>query len=195
MSFSSYLMALDDRVACAAPSCYLTSFRRLIDTMGPQDAEQNIHGQLAFGMDHADYLMMRAPKPTLILASTQDFFDITGTWDTFRQAKRFYTRLGFAERVELVETDASHGYPQRALPCACGTARRYAFGEAANASRTRSGVKGIVRIRTPVASKMALPMAAGTGQMAGSPAPSASSSGRSISATSMAGTSENVRMW
>jgi hypothetical protein len=63
-------------------------------------------------MDHADYLMLRAPKPTLILASTQDFFDIAGTWDTFRQAKRFYTRLGLGERVELVETDAKHGYPQ-----------------------------------------------------------------------------------
>jgi dienelactone hydrolase len=111
-TLTSYLMALDERVACAAPSCYLTSFRRLIDTIGPQDAEQNIHGQLAFGMDHADYLMLRAPKPTLILASTEDFFDISGTWDTFRQAKRLYTRLGFAERVELVETDAKHGYPQ-----------------------------------------------------------------------------------
>ena len=111
-TLTSYLMALDDRVTCAAPSCYITSFRRLIDTIGPQDAEQNIHGQLVFGMDHADYLMMRAPKPTLILASTYDFFDINGTWDSFRQAKRFYTRLGFPEHVNLVETDAKHGYPK-----------------------------------------------------------------------------------
>lgn len=111
-TLTSYLMALDDRVACAAPSCYLTSFRRLLETRGPQDAEQNVHGQLAFGMDHADYVMMRAPKPTLILAATQDFFDIQGTWDSFRQAKRFYTRLGFPERVELVETDTEHGYPR-----------------------------------------------------------------------------------
>jgi dienelactone hydrolase len=111
-TLTSYLMALDDRVACAAPSCYITSFRRLLDTLGPQDAEQNIHGQLAFGMDHADYLMLRAPKPTLILASTHDFFDIQGTWDTFREAKRFYTRMGLSERVALVETDAKHGYPK-----------------------------------------------------------------------------------
>jgi dienelactone hydrolase len=111
-TLTSYLMALDDRVACAAPSCYITSFRRLIDTIGPQDAEQNIHGQLAFGLDHADYILLRAPRPTLVLASTMDFFDIEGTWNTFRQAKRMYTRLGFAERVDLVETDAKHGYPQ-----------------------------------------------------------------------------------
>jgi dienelactone hydrolase len=114
-TLSSYLMALDDRVACAAPSCYLTSFRRLIETIGPQDAEQNIHGQIAFGLDHADFVLMRAPKPTLILAGTRDFFDIQGTWDAYRQAVRWYTRLGFPERVALVESDTEHGFslPQR----------------------------------------------------------------------------------
>lgn len=111
-TLSSYLMALDDRITAAAPSCYLTSFRRLLETIGPQDAEQNIFAQLAFGMDHADYLIVRAPKPTLILASTYDFFDIEGTWDTFRQAKRVYTRLGLPERVAIVETPNKHGYPQ-----------------------------------------------------------------------------------
>jgi dienelactone hydrolase len=111
-TLTSYLMALDDRVACAAPSCYITSFRRLIETIGPQDAEQNIFGQLDAGLDHADYLLLRAPRPTLILASTHDFFDIAGTWDSFRQAKRFYTRLGYPERVEMIELDARHGYPR-----------------------------------------------------------------------------------
>lgn len=111
-TLTSYLMALDHRVQCAAPSCYLTSLPRLLATIGPQDAEQNIFGQIAIGLDHADYVMLRAPRPTLILASTHDFFDIDGSWDTFRQAKRFYTRLGFPERVNLVETDAKHGFPQ-----------------------------------------------------------------------------------
>lgn len=111
-TLTSYLMALDNRVACAAPSCYLTSFPRLLATLGPQDAEQNIHKQIALGIDHADYIHFRAPKPTLILASTHDFFDITGTWDTYREAKRLYTRLGYPERVTLIETDAKHGYPK-----------------------------------------------------------------------------------
>jgi dienelactone hydrolase len=109
---TSYLMALDDRIVAAAPSCYLTGFERLLDTIGPQDAEQNIYGQLAFGMDHADYLMMRAPTPILMCAATKDFFDITGTWNMFRYAKRLYTRLGFAERIDLMENDAGHNYNQ-----------------------------------------------------------------------------------
>ena len=109
-TMTSYLMALDERIRVAAPSCYLTTFRRLMETIGGQDAEQNIHAQIGFGMDHADYVMMRAPKPTLMCTATHDFFDIDGSWDCFRQAKRFYTRLGFGERVDLIETDAKHGF-------------------------------------------------------------------------------------
>jgi cephalosporin-C deacetylase-like acetyl esterase len=110
-TLTSYLMALDDRIVAAAPGCYLTSMRRLMETIGPQDAEQNIHAQIAFGMDHTDYVLVRAPKPTLILTATRDYFDISGSWATFRQAKRWYTRLGFAERVDLFETDDQHGFP------------------------------------------------------------------------------------
>ncbi len=107
---TSYLMSLDDRIIAAAPSCYITSFERLLSTIGPQDAEQNIFGQLAFGMDHADYLMMRAPTPIIICAATKDFFDIGGTWESFRYAKRLYSRMGFAERINLLENDATHNY-------------------------------------------------------------------------------------
>lgn len=108
-TMTSYLMALDDRIACAAPACYVTTFERLIQTIGPQDAEQNIFGQLAFGMEQTDYLLMRAPKPTLVCSTTDDFFDITGTWDTARQAKRFFGTLGAPECVDLVEAPGKHG--------------------------------------------------------------------------------------
>ncbi len=97
-TLTAYLMALDDRIAVAAPSCYITSLERLFATIGPQDAEQNITGQVAAGMEHADYVTMRAPKPTLLTVGTRDFFDIQGSWDTFREVKLIYGRLGFGER-------------------------------------------------------------------------------------------------
>ncbi|WP_165221272.1 alpha/beta hydrolase family protein [Aquisphaera insulae] len=109
-TLTSYLMALDDRIAVAAPSCYITSLERLFATIGPQDAEQNITGQVAAGLDHADYIAMRAPKPTLLCTGTRDFFDIQGSWDTFREAKQLYGRLGFGERIDLFESDETHGY-------------------------------------------------------------------------------------
>jgi cephalosporin-C deacetylase-like acetyl esterase len=119
-TLTCYLMALDDRIVCAAPGCYITSFKRLLAEAGPQDAEQNIHGQITKGMDHADYIMMRAPKPTLVLCATGDFFDIRGTWDSFREAKRLYAKLGFAERVDILEANEKHGY---SLPLRTGMVR------------------------------------------------------------------------
>lgn len=110
-TLTAYLMALDERIACAAPTCYLTTFRRLLATAGPQDAEQNLFGQLRDGLDEADYVLMRAPLPTVLCAGTRDAtFDVTGTWDIFREAKRVYARLGHSEQVDLVEADEPHGF-------------------------------------------------------------------------------------
>ncbi|MCC6509233.1 MAG: hypothetical protein IT423_09010, partial [Pirellulaceae bacterium] len=76
-----------------------------------QDGEQNIFGQIAFGMDEADYCIMRAPKPTLICAGTRDVtFDFGGTWELFRDAKRFYSRIGHPDMVDLAAPDAPHGF-------------------------------------------------------------------------------------
>jgi dienelactone hydrolase len=109
-TMTAYLMALDDRISVAAPSCYITSLERLLATIGPQDAEQNITGQVAAGLEHADFVTMRAPKPTLISVGTRDFFDIQGSWDTFREVKLIFGRMGFGERVELFESDEEHGF-------------------------------------------------------------------------------------
>jgi dienelactone hydrolase len=111
-TLTSYLMALDNRIVCAAPSCYITSLERLFATIGPQDAEQNITGQVALGIEHADYLTMHAPRPTLLATATQDFFDIQGSWTSFREATRIFGILSHAERVNLVEYDTKHGYPK-----------------------------------------------------------------------------------
>ena len=118
-------MALDDRIVAAAPGCYLTGFRSLLSTIGVQDAEQNIHGQLKFGMDHADYVIMRMPKPTLIMAATDDYFDIKGAWNLFREGKRVATKLGFPDRVELVEPDTKHGFPPQMQLAAANWFRRW----------------------------------------------------------------------
>jgi hypothetical protein len=108
---TAYLMALDDRILAAAPGCYLTTFKKLIETKGPQDGEQNIAGQIAFGMDEADYCIIRAPKPTLICAGTRDVtFDFGGTWELFRDAKRFYSRIGHPDMIDLAAPDAPHGF-------------------------------------------------------------------------------------
>ncbi|MDD4267960.1 MAG: acetylxylan esterase [Thermoguttaceae bacterium] len=127
-TLTSYLMALDDRIQAAAPGCYLTSFRRLLETVGPQDAEQTIFSQIAFGLDHADYVLIRAPRPTLMMVATADYFDIDGAWHSFRQAKRWYGRFGHAERMDLVEVDGGHGFPAPMREAAARWMRRWLLG-------------------------------------------------------------------
>ena len=112
-------MVLDDRIVAAAPGCYLTNLRRLMETIGAQDAEQNIHAQIAFGMDHADYVLARAPQPTLIMTATRDFFDIAGSWAAFRQAKCWYGRLG----LRRARGFAPRSTTGTAFPARCGRPR------------------------------------------------------------------------
>ena len=111
-NLTSYLMAYDERIMAAAPGCFMTTHRRKNERPGPGDAEQNLFGQIKEGFDHPDFIITRAPKPTLILSATFDYVPIEGAWDAFRQAKRVYTQLGYPERVSLVETHSKHGLNQ-----------------------------------------------------------------------------------
>jgi hypothetical protein len=104
---TTYLMALDDRIAAAAPSCCISS---TFCGWGPGDPEQNLFGQMTFPLDHPDWLMIRAPMPVLVCAATQDFFNAGLAWNTFRYAKRLLTRMGMSERVDILENDAGHNY-------------------------------------------------------------------------------------
>jgi dienelactone hydrolase len=128
-TLTSYIMALDERVGFAAPACYLTTFRQLIGTIGPQDSEQNIFGQVAYGMDHTDYVLMRAPRPTLICCSAGDYFDVQGTWDNFRQSKKYYSLLGDPLAVDLVEDKGKHGITKLQRETLTRLARRWFLGD------------------------------------------------------------------
>src|SRR5262249_38166206 len=128
-TLTAYLMALDDRILAAAPSCYVTSLERLFATLGPQDAEQNITGQVALGIEHADYVAMRAPRPTMLLLATQDFFDLKGSWDTFREAKQLYGIMGYSERADLAEYNTKHGYGKGQRESAVRFMRRWLVGK------------------------------------------------------------------
>jgi cephalosporin-C deacetylase-like acetyl esterase len=107
---TAYLAALDDRIHVAAPSCYLTSWRRLLETIGPQDAEQNLPPWLGDGLDHADFIYAFSPRPYLILSAMRDFFSIDGARATYEEAQRIYTLTGAAEKLRMVEADDGHGY-------------------------------------------------------------------------------------
>jgi len=125
---TSYLMALDDRVQCAIPSCFTTTIEKLYATVGPQDGESCIPGQVASGFGHSDFSILRASRPTQLNTPARDYYDIEGAWDTFRQAKRTYGILGHAERMDLFETDAPHSISKPGREASVRWMRRWLLG-------------------------------------------------------------------
>jgi hypothetical protein len=110
---TAYISALDDRVAASAPAGYITSYRRLMESIGVADGEQNLYHGILNGIDHADFIEIRAPKPTLIIATTRDFFSIQGTRETYSEVKRMYELSGQPDNVEITEDDDGHGYTKK----------------------------------------------------------------------------------
>ncbi len=105
---SAYIAAMDERIKAAAPENYITNFTRLIQTAGPQDAEQNLFNSIAKGLDMADYLLVRAPKPTLMITTTRDMFSIQGARETAKEVSRIYKAYGKPENFRMITDDAPH---------------------------------------------------------------------------------------
>lgn len=105
---SVYIAAMDNRILAAAPECYVTSFDKLLRSMGPQDAEQNLFHFFDKGLDMADFLEVRAPKPTLMVTTTSDIFSIEGAREVFSEVKNTYQAFGTSQQLSMVEDDAGH---------------------------------------------------------------------------------------
>lgn len=101
---------VDGRVKVAVPCCYITTFawRRRSWTTG--DAEQNLVGQLAACLDHADLLRLAAPRPLLVGSGALDYFPLPGAKQSVETARTLYATLGASERLEHVIAEAPHGY-------------------------------------------------------------------------------------
>ncbi len=105
---TAYTAAMDERILAAAPECFITSMEYVLKSIGPQDAEQNLVHMISEGLDHADLLEVRAPKPCLMITTTRDFFSIQGARETFKETKQFYSMIGNPENMEMVEDDDGH---------------------------------------------------------------------------------------
>ena len=111
-TMSSLIMAIEPRIRCAGPSCYLSTLRDVYGEIGPQDAEQNIFGQLSFGLNHLGYALLQAPTPVLMNFKTADFFPFQGSLQTAAHAKAVAARFGWAERFDHVYGIGPHGWSE-----------------------------------------------------------------------------------
>ena len=107
---AAYLAALEPRLAAAAPSCYITSWEAMWLKLGPQDAEQNLHGFISKGLDFGDFLIAFGPKPVKMMTAVRDFFPIEGARATFRETADVFATMGAREKLDLFEYDDTHGW-------------------------------------------------------------------------------------
>jgi len=106
---TTYLAALDDRVKAAASACYITSFKELLPTAGPQEAEQSIPHFLEEGLDFGDWVELAAPKPYAIVSTTNDMFPFEGARQTYEEAKRIYGLYGASDKIQWITGPGGHG--------------------------------------------------------------------------------------
>ena len=111
-TMTTWLCGVEPRWTMAAPSCFVTSFRRNLENELPADTEQCPPRALALGLDHEDFLAALAPKPVIILAKEKDYFDARGAESAYRRLRRLYGLLGAEDNIGLYIGPTYHGFSQ-----------------------------------------------------------------------------------
>ena len=111
-TMTTFVQALDPRFTMAAPSCYVTSWKRNIENELPADAEQIPPGIHVAGCEMGDFILAYAPRPILLLGQKKDFFDPRGLKETYEQCRKVYALLGAEENLRCFIGPHPHGYTE-----------------------------------------------------------------------------------
>ena len=109
-TMTTWLCGLEQRWTMAAPSCFVTTFRRNLENELPADTEQCPPKVLGLGLDHDDFLAALAPKPVILLAKEKDYFDVRGNQEAYLRLKRLYRLLGAEENIARFVGPTYHGF-------------------------------------------------------------------------------------
>lgn len=111
-TMTTWLIGLERRWTMGAPACFVSTWRRNMENELPQDNEQCPPRSLAYGLDHDDYLAAMAPRPIIILAKEQDYFDARGSEESLARLRHLYGLLGAEDKIQLHIGPTTHGYSQ-----------------------------------------------------------------------------------
>ena len=109
-TMTTWLCGLESRWTMAAPSCFVTTFRRNLENELPADTEQCPPRALSLGLDHEDFIAAMAPKPVILLGKERDFFDIRGTEAAYARLRHLYRLLGAEDNLAMFAGPTAHGY-------------------------------------------------------------------------------------
>ena len=132
---TTWFVAYDERIKAAAPCSFITSREREYELNGTGDGCQQIPSEGRELLEIADYLIMFAPKPLLILAGRYDFVDYTGTVDAYRELADVYTRLGEADKIKLFTGEDGHGISELKRESAAKWFRKWFYADTSDITR------------------------------------------------------------
>jgi len=106
---TAYLMALEERVVLAMPSCAMCTYRDSIGAM--HHCACNYVPDIANWFDMNDLMAMAAPKYYIQVSGMEDgIFPIAGAEEVFLKGKRAYDALGESDKCILVKGEGGHRF-------------------------------------------------------------------------------------
>jgi hypothetical protein len=115
-TLSAYLTALDTRVTAGVVACYITSYKELLGSIGPQDGEQVIPDFIKSGLGFPDIVELAAPRAYVMVSTTEDMFPFAGARSTHDEAAHFYALDGAAHQLEWFTGPGHHGAVRPLMP-------------------------------------------------------------------------------
>jgi hypothetical protein len=109
-TMTTWMCALEPRMIAAAPSCFITTFRRMFESEQPADTEQCPPHALALGLDHSDFFLPFIPRPVMLLGQEKDIFDARGLEQSYGHLRQLYDLVGEREKVALFIGADAHGF-------------------------------------------------------------------------------------
>ncbi|UKM64962.1 alpha/beta hydrolase family protein [Flavobacteriaceae bacterium GSB9] len=109
---ATYMLGLDERIKVATVCSYFTKRQKVLEVYGASDGCQHIPYEGREHLELADFVLMMAPKPILIMAGKYDFVDFWGAKQAFKDLEAAYTALGKPSHVKFFSVEAGHGMPK-----------------------------------------------------------------------------------
>jgi cephalosporin-C deacetylase-like acetyl esterase len=106
---TAYLIGYDKRIKVAAICSFFSQRERVLELPGPSDGCQHIPYEGSNQIEIADFALMNAPNPILILSGKYDFVDLWGAQQGFKELQKAYTTLGVPEKAEMLTVETGHG--------------------------------------------------------------------------------------
>jgi hypothetical protein len=106
-AMTEYLAALDSRIKAIAAACSMNVSSNAFTNTG--DSEQSPMDLISYGLDYPDFAEVLAPKPYLILTTTED--NPAAPTAAYNEASAFYNIYGAATNIQLVIGPGPHGQP------------------------------------------------------------------------------------